>query len=348
MTKYIIAAAMCLGSVTGFSQSKDSLLANERTLDRPLNVHGGQLRVTGSYGFGYVSRRYENGGNAVNLVDKGFGHALHNGLAEIKFGIMEHLQLTAILQYETRLRRDQKYQIGHIGDQSWTFVKGTERIGGMRDPYIGLDFRLPFKTRKVDVMVSGGSFLPLARSVEPQPEHSYNQIYSDREIVYRRYTPVGYGVAVAAVGGAVKYRLQNFGITASAMHYHAFSPETEGIDYSHRLLPNNSFEYESSSYKKGVPDMLMISAMLEYQASPFFNLFLHAQYSQATKGWREWEGGKMSAYNNQLVNGGVGFELIITPRIWFREAFTLPVKGEDIESGVSFQTSLSYNLFVTK
>ena len=348
MTKYMIAAAMCFGTFAGYSQAKDSLLANERTIDRPLNVHGGQLRITGTYGFGYVSRRYESDGSTVNLVDKGFGHARHNSIAEIKFGITEHLQFTAIIQYETRLRRDQKYQIGHIGDQSWTYVKGTERIGGLRDPYVGLDFRIPLKTKKIDVLISGGSFLPLAKSVEAKPEHSYTQMNSDRDIVYRRFSPVGYGNAVAALGGAVKYRSAKVGLTVTAMHYHAFSSETEGTDYTHRLLSNNSFEYESSPYKKGIPDMLNASAMLEYQASPFFNLFVHAQYAQATKGWREWEGGKMSAYNHELISAGAGFELIITPRIWFKETMTLPVKGENIESGLSFQTSLSYNLFLIK
>ena len=64
----------------------DSLLANERAIDRPLTLHEGQLRLTGAYGLAILSRRYDLYGDAISLTDAGLSSTRHRLLFDIKYG----------------------------------------------------------------------------------------------------------------------------------------------------------------------------------------------------------------------------------------------------------------------
>jgi hypothetical protein len=340
-----------LASVEGIAQvSKDSLLANERAMDRPVNVHGGQLRVTGGYGFRSITKRYNMDGEGEGLKEDGFAYARQNSFLEIKFGILESLQFTTRIQSHSALvRNKQVFLVGYPTYENATSIYSHQQIRGLEDLYMGLDFRLPLKTRKLDLMLSAGSFLPTAKSKEPQPENSLKEgDDGDWEVIYRDIVPLGNGTPAVGVGGTVKYRLKNMAFTFSGMHYHGMSKEVDGVDWTYQIDENESFEYRSEIYKRGVPDRLNVMAMVEFQASPFFNVFFQAEHFRASKGWREWEGGKIPHDNFMVTAAAGGFELIITPRIWFKETVEFPLNAENTDTGLRFLSVLSYNLFVKR
>jgi len=349
MKKYILIFAIGIISwqVDAQSNDRDSLLAHERTLDRPLNVHGGQLRISAGYGFNYNTKRYDADGVETRLKEDGLAYARRKSFAEIKFGITEHLQLSTLIRRQNSLIRSREiYLIGFPSVDNSTQINETEKVGGFEDLYLGLDFRIPLKTRKLDLVISAGSFIPTGRSKTPQPDHSLEVTpENDWHIVYRNFNSPGDGTLVMGIGASMKYRLKTAGLTISAMHYHGLKKEVNDLDWTWQLN-NGKFAYRSTGYKRGVPDRLHVTAMLELQPSAYFNVFLYGEFFRPSNGWREWEGGVTEHQNLSMITAGPGFELIITPRIWFRETITFPLLGENMDNGLQFFSTFSFNLFV--
>jgi hypothetical protein len=326
--------------------NKDSLLANERTLDRPLNVHGGQLRVTGEYGFSFINKRFDVDGNSDKLKKDGQARGLHTSYINLKYGILEHLQFSAQLGYQTQsMREKQIFIVGFPDINGSTVINGVHEVAGLEDAALGLDFRIPFKTRKIDLITSVDVLLPIGEHEQARPSHELTEAGQNWEIQYNNKSPVTNGVMAYRLGGAIKYRGQNVAFTLMGDFTKA-SKETTQLDWDYQLNAQQQFEYSSTRYKVSPADQIRITGSIEYQANPFFNIYFSGSVLQMNNGWFELDGVKIKADDRSLFTMGPGFELIITPRIWFRETVSIPVAGKSNDAGVQFVSSLSYNLFV--
>jgi hypothetical protein len=326
--------------------SKDSLLANERTMDRPINVHKGQVRVSGGYGFEYISKRFDDDGESVELKKDGQARAHHLSYLQVKFGLLEFLQLNAQAGYQAQnVRYPQNVVVGYPDLGSNTSVSMQNRIAGLEDLSLGLDFRLPLRTRKIDIMLSTAATLPIAGFQQKQPENKLQTEPNFWQVEYNYVTPMGHGVSMFQFGGATKFRLKNWAITLMGDYKRAFT-ETTRTEWTHQINDDEQFEYQSSEYRVSLPGQIQASVMIEYQPSSIVNLFLEAGYLSRTNGWRETNLGKEKLPDEKYISMGPGFEIIVTPRIWFREAVSLPISGAHTERGVQFLSTLSYNLFI--
>ena len=89
----------------------DSLLANERAIDRPLTLHEGQLRLTGAYGLAILSRRYDLYGDAISLTDAGLSSTRHRLLFDIKYGVNDFIQVNFANAYSRNMVRQRTQYI---------------------------------------------------------------------------------------------------------------------------------------------------------------------------------------------------------------------------------------------
>lgn len=326
--------------------NKDSILVNERTLDRPLNVHQGQLRVSGEYGFSYINKRFDAEGDDQKLKKDGIARAFHASYFNAKYGITEYLQFNALVGYQTQIiRTQQTFIFGFPSFDVGTLQSGTNKVAGIEEVALGLDFRVPFKTRKIDLLATAAILLPVGEHEQLKPTHKIKISDFGWEIEYQNETPVNRGVPLYRFGGAFKYRAGNIGITVIG-DYTIASKETTQLNWLYQLNAQNEFEYSSTRYKTSPSDQLRANAIIEFQASPFANFYLAGSLLQLNNGWFEWNGATYKEDNKSLFTLGPGFELIITPRLWFRETFSLPLNGKSIDSGLQFTSTLSYNIFI--
>jgi hypothetical protein len=348
---HLVWTVLCLGVFTNIQAqnrvNKDSLLANERALDRPLNVHGGQLRVGGSYGFSNINRRFGETSSS-QLKTEGLARAAHQMQLDLKYGITEHLQLTVALgRQRENIKGQQQVIFGYPNLESITIMNTLTEVNSPEDLKLGLDYRLPFKTRKFDLMLSGAVWLPTAPHQTEQPRHTIKQYVDGWEIDYRYDRPIGRGATTYQMGAAYKQRFSDWGFTFQG-HYAFPTATVTQLEWRHQLNNQNQFEHESSSYTLANHNELWLNMGIEWQASPYFNVFFELTRWQRSGGWYQKESTAYALQEQSATTLGPGFELIITPRLWFRETVQFTAAGKNIDAGPKVLSTLQYNLFVKK
>ncbi len=83
----------CLGQDDAFS------LLTERYVDRSIAMHRGQLQINTGYEFSNLSKIYDFKGNILDLSAEGLASSKHLFPIEIKYGILEYLQVRALINY---------------------------------------------------------------------------------------------------------------------------------------------------------------------------------------------------------------------------------------------------------
>src|SRR5262245_53318470 len=103
----LLTCIFLIGVIPVWSQvSPDSILINERSIDRPLTLHKGQLRISGSYALGIVNKRFDEGGDAIRLSDEGLTSVRHTMVAELKYGVLDYLELQVIFARQSQAIRE--------------------------------------------------------------------------------------------------------------------------------------------------------------------------------------------------------------------------------------------------
>ena len=146
------------------AQNGDSLLLNETTLTRPLNVHKNQIRISGDYFLALSSNQFIGSDKVEN---SGRTRAFSGFNIDIKYGITEFLQA------RVNFRRSSEVIIepalfDAFGADFFILNSSVEKIG-FEDPNIWLDYRLPFLGSRTDLVIYVGGSLPLSNSGENQP-----------------------------------------------------------------------------------------------------------------------------------------------------------------------------------
>ena len=346
---FILAFLVPLAS---FGQSKrDSLLATERSIDRPITLHGGQLRITGAYSLAVITKQFDDNGDVTNLRDDGFASVRHRFGLDIKYGVNEFVQLSTFIHQSSQTIRDQTRGIfsANAEEDPNVYQNLSYEYKGWEDLAVNLDIRAPFRTRKIDVGLTVGISMPTASHSPDIPTHSIEYAAESGSpqynVDYNYHYNLGKGVTVAQLGGMIKYRLPKWAFSARVDYRHGLQ---EGASYGwkHQLVEYEEFDYRQEVFTYRLPDVFEYYGEIEYQPLPFFDIILNVSGYHSQDGWRTVGRDKMAIPAATLVTINPGVELIVTPRLWFRQKLQIPVSGKSYEGAYTFYTSLIYNLFL--
>jgi hypothetical protein len=336
---FLCAALFCRGQF-----GKDSVLMTERSIDRPITVHGGQFRATAGYDLGITTKRYDGEGNVLHLRDEGISYATHAFLFDMRYGIHEFVQIGMRSYYRMQTQRNQQ-----VLSISWDVYEVFEinKKSGLEDLLFSLHLRAPFKTRKFDLVVGGGYLLPVGDRQASQPTHEISEASSGSgkhySVIYNYHHPWNSGVNSVWLEGAFKFRTASMAISAAASYAHGIT-EGEGLRWSHQVS-GDQFQYRSEPYAYQTQDVLNWHVEWEYQIAPWFDLSIQLINRQGARGWDETYGVKVSRVENALLSFNPGYEILVTPKFWLRQRIQFPISGQSSDAPLTFSTSLVYNFF---
>jgi hypothetical protein len=316
-------------------------------MDRPLNVHRGQLRVSGGYRLGLHTLRFNADGQRVDLTDGGLAYVSNTLAAEVKYGILEYLQVALGASYlDQSISAPTNYLVG----SSFTEVNSMEVYNGLLDLSLGLDFRAPIRNRKLDLMLSAAATIPTADHNPAPPNHTYgvNTVGTSTatSVNYQYNMALGNGVPLWLAGLNFKYRFENWAFTVSGSY---LKPTGEVVtSYWQSQYLASSFENRQVSYNYLLPDELRLFGELEYQLYPWFDLIGEVNYLSTSGGFTEESGTRTVPEETMVLMAGPGFEIIITHRVWFRQRVMIPVSGTSATGPTYYSATVSYNVFLNK
>lgn len=337
--KKLFTIILFIGVLQLHAQVGDSLLANERSIDRPLNVHNGQFRGTAGYLLGITSVRFDDNANSINLSEEGFTNISHSLYFELKYGFFEFLQLSAFVQHVQSAQRARNEVV--IAPPSSVDINQITETVGWSDFTLALDLNLPV-FEGADAAVSFGRSFG-ANAQPDQPSHTITENDPFNEVVFRFSENPGSGVSGWVAGAAFKWRYQD--IAFSGLYNRVFpSGEGESINWFQQLQ-NGEIAYRQENYNYLLGDRYQLQALFEYQAFPFFVTQMGYVLDGNTRGWSEETGQRLLVPAQRLHRLLAGFEVIVTPRLWVRQNIQLPLAGQNRLGPLTFSTFLSYNLF---
>ena len=323
-----------------------AILSNENALDRPLNVHAGQIRITGEYLLTSVSKDFSRTGNVTSLSDVGLGRVRHKEILEIRYGISEHLEFISKIGYQKEVIRETSEQIiGFPNLNSYTVINSVTEASGLDNLTLGVNFRIPFNNKRVDVVPHFSFQLPLQDAKAKKPDNELIVSPQSWNVVYRYHEALSPGVSATQFGGAIKFRFSKIGVSLFANYTNYIGSSNRSL-WNSRLGDGTTFINTSVEYKSDIGDLLSVQSIIEFQASPIFQIYLIGELYQSQPGWYENNDVRYKIDQNEIWSFGPGFDLIITPRIWLNESVRFPISGVDTQTGVVIQTRLIYNMFV--
>jgi hypothetical protein len=323
------------------AQSNDSLLANERTMDRPITLHKGQIRMGAGYAFSLYSRRFDNDAEHVDLTQEGRTRLLQGSFFSVAYGISNIFQVSVATGFKRQIDRERDRFIV-VGAES---IQGQylSETKGIEDLNVALDVRAPGLPRKFDLGITLGASLPIAESGNMKPKHSA-QLSTDHALIKYHYDQRwGNGVTRGMFGVRAKFRSKDWAITAAGVYHTPFGESVEDL-WIHEL-DGDEFAYQSFEYKTKKQSELTITGEFEYQPLPWLNTFVIAELRQWGGGWSTETGGKVAAVEAYLASVQPGIEIMITSRLWLRQRFQFTVAGQNQMAPFTINTSISYNFF---
>ena len=128
-------------------------LLTEKYVDRPVNVHRGQLQVNTGYELSVLNRKFDSEGKAVNLAKDGSAAMQNLFPIDIRYGILEHLQLSIGINYaRTGIRERNIWIIGYDTDVS---INELNEYKGFDNLNLGLSFQAPFGLKHISWTLNG-------------------------------------------------------------------------------------------------------------------------------------------------------------------------------------------------
>ena len=331
--------------VFAYSQiSKDSLFNSERTMDRRFALYKGQMRFEGTYEFLAFKKQYDENGNKEVLSEKGISSNQHAFNANIRYGIIDYLDIEARFKHKNNnYRGEPVYIISPPSPSLQLFTDITTK--GFEDIYLGLNGMAPFPTNKLDLGGTIGIYLATANSVPDQPQHTFSTDDLGDVINYYYLENWGYGVSSLYYKGFIKYRINDFAIAA---FYEARVPngESENLYWTSRINDNNLFEYTSTPYLYQIAQKSHLNIQMELQLYNWVNIFMGYSSFKSSGGWTEESGSKVATPESKLAVLNPGYEVLVSQKIWLRQGVNLPLSGENIRAPFSIYITLYYNLFV--
>ena len=340
-----IACILMMLPVFAYSQiARDSLFNSERTMDRRFTLYKGQMRFEGTYEFIAFKKEFDENGNKEILSEKGISSNQHAFNANIRYGIIDYLDIEVRFKHKNNnYRGEPVYIISPPSPSLQLFTDVTTK--GFEDIYFGINGMAPFPTNKLDLGGAIGIFLPTANSQPDQPEHSFSTDDLGEVLNYYFQENWGYGVSSLYYKGFIKYRINDFAIAA---FYESRVPngESENLVWMSRLTDDNTFEYTSEPFQYQVSQKKHLNIQMELQLYSWVNVFLAYSHFKSSGGWTEESGSKVATPESKLAILNPGYEVLVSQKIWLRQGVNLPLSGESIRAPFSIYITLYYNLFV--
>ena len=329
----------------------DSILINERKIDRPLTLHKDQLQINPAYEISIISKEYDNSNNSIDLANDGTASVLHKYYFELNYGILDFLQASIALNYAKRGERHENQhvyvQLNNEPDFDITYFDDYK---GFEDFYLGTVIKLPLKTKKIEIALSPGIYIPLFSNNPKAPENSIS-FPSDSQpftkIIYHNNHKIGNGSKAVIIGASTIVRPGNNFSIAAKLNYSWPISESETINWIHQLN-GSAFVYEDLPYKYLIGNTLDSEVDFAYQAISWFNVSLSYYYKKTSSGWSEITGFRIENPESNLSLLSVGYEIKATSKLWINEFMHVPVSGKNQLAPFSIYLGISYNLFPFK
>jgi hypothetical protein len=325
----------------------DSILTNENAIQRPLTLHKNQFRVGLGYDFYIYNSLYDVDGNKEKLSDLGIAVGQTEIPIYLNYGILDFFDISAGFKYASQIYRGLPIAIATSYDIPVSVNEYRYRKG-FTDIEVKLNGRVPFKTRKFDLLFMAGIDLPMAGNEPSKPEHTIRTtviIDTIHNINYNYYDTWGNGTTMYQAGIGFKYRIGRGALNIFSQ-YKVPSGISESKIWYHRLIDMSWFEYRSEKYKYQLDEILELRIRGEFLLFPWFDITLDIDYFTAGGGWSEVSGKRVGDYDRNELLFVPGYEILATPRFWIRQRITLPISGANTLTSSRIETRLIYNLFV--
>lgn len=326
------------------AQNGDSLLLNETTLSRPLNVHKKQIRISGDYFLALSSAQFIG---SDKVEDSGRTRTFSGFNIDIRYGITEFLQV------RMNLRRSSEVIIepalfDAFGADFFILNSSVEEIG-FGDPEIWLDYRIPFLGPRTDLVINVGGSLPLTSTGENQPgiQDTPSIIDFFEGIDFRNVNRIksintGNGVPRLGYGFQFKHRFKRTAFNLQSSYLLPLKTSTED-----RWVPSDTgFDETIEIYERQIPDNLFISGSFEIQMRPWLNVAVGTSYFRSRYGWNETEGQKLAIPEAILSQASFTYEIIATKNLWLGQTLNFNLSAENIYSPLLLTTAVKYNFFL--
>lgn len=334
---------------TVFGQLKrDSILLYERTMDRPLTLHQGQLRVNGNFELSIFNKRFNNNGDVVKLSDEGITKVRQALVLDVKYGFNDFVQVNLQVASRSESQRGNEYDV--ITSTESISIHNETVTKGLDDILLTADLRAPLKTKKIDLVVTAGSTFPTAKNQPDQPEHSIQYLKYDNStsgytrLIYHNNNHWGNGVPIVVIGLRGKARAKKWAYSGS-IEYHRPTSQSQGKSWKYQVY-GSAFQYYPIDYTYQVPDQLMTSVEAEHQVLPWIDTFLGFDFTNRNGGWTTQTEQKVALGNAKLFGLHGGLEILITHRLWMRQLITYSLSGTNTFAPFTIYTTLNYNLFL--
>lgn len=330
-------------SFSGHTQvNGDSILANERTIDRPLNVHQGQLRMTMEYDLMVNSTQFDDRGNSLDLSEQGLTNIGHALLLEVNYGFFEFLQASVRLRHLQEGQRERSTTIIAPPGDPINITQVTERTG-WSDLDLSLGFKVPFYTQQYDFVFTLGHSLPTSAHEPGEPGHTIENQAGFQTITYRFRERTGSGVRSWLLGLQGKIRGDRLAFSANA-NFRVYAGEGTSIAWSGRLNQGD-ITYTHRPYAFQLGEEMGLQLVVEYQVFSFFTLFSGYASERVSEGWSGVTGRRVLVPSQQLSTVHLGAEVLATPRFWINQQVSMPLSGQNRLVPLTFSTRILYNLF---
>ncbi len=339
----VLTATLLSVAAIGHAQLQgDSILAHERSIDRPLTVHRSQLRMGVAYGFLVNSVRFDDDRNRVDLSNEGLTSVGHAIFLEVNYGFFEFLQASVRIDHIQQGLRSRSAAVIASPEDPLNIIRITERRG-WSDLDLTLDFKVPFYTRGYDLVVTAGRSLPVSPHEPDQPDHKIESQSGFENITYRFFERAGSGVPAWLLGIQGKFRGNRLAFSFMS-GFRAYTGGGESVVWSARL-DQRDITYGSRPYAYQLGDEMDLHFIFEYQALSFFNLFTGYSLEKVMEGWSEATSRRVLVPEQSLNTLLFGAEVLATPRLWIRQEARLPVSGQNRLAPFMLSTRVIYNLF---
>ena len=317
-------------------------LLTERYVDRPINVHRGQLQINTGYELSVLNKKFDSEGKAVNLAKDGSAAMQHLFPFDVRYGLLEHLQMSVGINYaRTGIRERNVWIIAYDTEVS---IDELNEYKGLDNLNLGFLFRDPFDFKNISWTLRGNILVPLFNHKPDQPDHSiYTAVLetSYTQLSYYYRNKYGSGILTGALGTDLKLKTSNF----SALLSGSFSSDLmEGTNIQWRSnLVENEFEYYSEEFNYKYGHQVEYLALFAYQAIDWFAVQLFACGIYTYGGWSEATGKKVGNRPENLFSGGLGYEILASPHLRLFQTLEIPFLGKNIMGSFVINTGISLN-----
>ncbi len=340
-TYFIPILFLCINEL-GYSQEASAFsLLTEKYTQKPITVHKGQFQFNSGYNLSILNRKFDSDGSIINLRKEGTVGVKHLFPFEIKFGVLEYLQIEAGINYAKTGIRNQNQLI--VGNTAYLDRDELIQVAGPDDLYLGLDLRAPTSLSFLDIVLSAGYYLAVSNNEPDKPEHFYLADTSGRvDINYDYKTKFSSGVNSLSIAGSLKYKSPKISATGSYQFISGIE-DGESITWI-TTLSGNTLEYYSAKYNFNIGQRMEWKAEAAFQAIDWLTLMISGRGYTIKNAWSEITTKKVGIKAESLIVGKLGYEIQITPSLRLNQFLCYPFAGKNSMAAFTFMTGLSVNL----